>query len=74
MLLCIDDFAAVRRLVFDTATHMAKCKAAHPGFFPDVPFYPSAHITFQITPEQSKQHFHVPLTWNPYGYSTYRGS
>ena len=23
---------------------------------------------------QEKQHFHIPLTWNPYGYSTYRGS
>ncbi len=23
---------------------------------------------------QERQHFHIPLTWNPYGYSTYRGS
>lgn len=23
---------------------------------------------------QSREHFHVPLTWNPFGYSTYRGS
>lgn len=23
---------------------------------------------------QVQQHFHIPLTWNPFGYSTYRGS
>lgn len=23
---------------------------------------------------QAREHFHVPLTWNPFGYSTYRGS
>jgi 5-hydroxyisourate hydrolase/2-oxo-4-hydroxy-4-carboxy-5-ureidoimidazoline decarboxylase len=23
---------------------------------------------------QCREHFHVPLTWNPFGYSTYRGS
>ena len=53
---------------------MENCKALHPGFFPDVPFYPLAQITFNVTPEKCREHFHVPLTWNPYGYSTYRGS
>lgn len=38
------------------------------------PFYPVAKVYFTIQPDQIHQHFHVPLTWNPYGYSTYRGS
>ena len=62
------------RITFDTAEYMSRCKALHPTFFPEKPFYPSASVQFQITPEQVHQHFHVPLTWNPYGYSTYRGS
>lgn len=62
------------RIHFDTARHMRACKQAHPGFFPEVPFYPVAEVTFTVTPDQTRQHFHVPLTWNPYGYSTYRGS
>ena len=37
-------------------------------------FYPVAKVYFTIQPDQIHQHFHVPLTWNPYGYSTYRGS
>ena len=31
-------------------------------------------VEFEILPSQAGEHFHVPLTWNPYGYSTYRGS
>ena len=27
------------------------------------------HLLLQV-----REHFHVPLTWNPFGYSTYRGS
>ena len=27
-----------------------------------------------IAPGQEQQHFHVPLTFSPFGYSTYRGS
>src|SRR5690242_8695275 len=34
-------------------------------------FYPFVEITFQVT---TKEHYHVPLLLNPYGYSTYRGS
>jgi 5-hydroxyisourate hydrolase/2-oxo-4-hydroxy-4-carboxy-5-ureidoimidazoline decarboxylase len=64
----------IYRISFDTDEYMSRCKAQHPTFFADVPFYPAASVQFQITPEQVRQHFHVPLTWNPYGYSTYRGS
>ena len=53
---------------------MQRCREAHPGFFAPAPFYPAVSVFFQILPSQAREHFHVPLTWNPYGYSTYRGS
>lgn len=53
---------------------MRTCKSLHPDFFPEEPFYPAVHVQFRITPQQTRQHFHIPLTWNPYSYSTYRGS
>ena len=34
-------------------------------------FYPFIEVVFQI---QSEEHFHVPITLSPFGYSTYRGS
>lgn len=34
-------------------------------------FYPFIEVVFEI---QSEDHFHVPLTLSPFGYSTYRGS
>jgi 5-hydroxyisourate hydrolase len=34
-------------------------------------FYPFVDIVFNI---DSREHYHVPLLLNPYGYSTYRGS
>ncbi len=34
-------------------------------------FYPFVEIVFTIS---DKEHYHVPLLLNPYGYSTYRGS
>ena len=37
-------------------------------------FYPHVPIVWQIAPGQEAQHFHVPLTFSPFGYSTYRGS
>ena len=37
-------------------------------------FYPHVPIVWQIAPGQEQQHFHVPLTFSPFGYSTYRGS
>ena len=37
-------------------------------------FYPHASIVFEIGENQTHQHFHVPLLYAPYGYSTYRGS
>ena len=34
-------------------------------------FYPYVEIVFNIA---AKEHYHIPLLLNPYGYSTYRGS
>lgn len=34
-------------------------------------FYPYIEIVFQVT---TKEHYHIPLLLNPFGYSTYRGS
>jgi 5-hydroxyisourate hydrolase len=34
-------------------------------------FFPYVEIIFEI---KDKEHYHVPLLLNPYGYSTYRGS
>jgi 5-hydroxyisourate hydrolase len=34
-------------------------------------FYPFVEIVFTIA---SKEHYHIPLLLNPFGYSTYRGS
>lgn len=34
-------------------------------------FYPFIEVVFQI---QDNQHYHVPITLSPFGYSTYRGS
>jgi 5-hydroxyisourate hydrolase len=34
-------------------------------------FFPFIEIIFEI---KDKEHYHVPLLLNPYGYTTYRGS
>ncbi|MDR6156794.1 5-hydroxyisourate hydrolase [Chryseobacterium sp. SLBN-27] len=34
-------------------------------------FYPFIEVVFEI---KDKNHYHVPITLSPYGYSTYRGS
>lgn len=34
-------------------------------------FYPFIEVVFQIN---DAQHYHVPITLSPFGYSTYRGS
>ncbi|MFF9037353.1 hydroxyisourate hydrolase [Streptomyces sp. NPDC014892] len=34
-------------------------------------FFPEVVITFAVTP---REHYHVPLLLNPFGYSVYRGS
>ena len=34
-------------------------------------FYPFVEIVFNV---DSRDHYHIPLLLNPYGYTTYRGS
>jgi 5-hydroxyisourate hydrolase len=34
-------------------------------------FYPFIEVVFEI---KDNQHYHVPITLSPYGYSTYRGN
>ena len=46
----------VYRVTFDTNEYMQRCKAAHPTFFPDKPFYPSVSVNFQILPHQVSSH------------------
>ncbi|CAB3406812.1 unnamed protein product [Caenorhabditis bovis] len=35
-------------------------------------FYPYVEVIFEV--KDATQHYHVPLTLSPWGYSTYRGS
>ena len=37
-------------------------------------FYPTVSIDFTVRSSGVKEHYHVPLLLNPFGYSTYRGS
>lgn len=62
------------RITFDVDEYQQRVRAEHPAFFDRRRFYPSASVEFEIRPDQAREHFHVPLTWNPFGYSTYRGS
>lgn len=57
-------------LTFHVGEYYETCRDQGPLY----PFYPVAKVYFTIQPDQIHEHFHVPLTWNPYGYSTYRGS
>ena len=37
-------------------------------------FYPECPIRFTVFSGRTKEHYHVPLLLNPFGYGTYRGS
>ncbi|KAG2454315.1 hypothetical protein HYH02_001343 [Chlamydomonas schloesseri] len=62
------------RMFFDTAAYLGACKAAHPAFYSEVPFYPEVVVEFIITADKASEHYHIPLLLSPYGFSTYRGS
>jgi 5-hydroxyisourate hydrolase len=53
----------VYRLSFLVADYFKKMNADS--------FYPFIEVVFQIKDEN---HYHVPITLSPYGYSTYRGN
>ncbi len=50
----------IYRLMFDMASYAPES------------FFPSVSVTFEA--RESGEHYHVPLLWSPFGYSTYRGS
>ncbi len=52
------------RLTFDTRAYARK------NLFEC--FFPEVQIVFDV--KDSSQHYHVPLLFSPYGYSTYRGT
>lgn len=56
--------AGYYRLTFDAEAYFKARKVA--AFYKQIP------IQFKI--EGVRQHYHVPLLLNPFGYSTYRGS
>lgn len=64
----------VYRMTFFMQEYMGRCRLAHPSFYAAKPFFPLASVYFEISVQQVHDHFHIPLTWSPYGYSTYRGS
>jgi 5-hydroxyisourate hydrolase len=53
----------IYKLRFETASYFKQLSL--------ISFYPFVEIIFDI---QTKEHYHVPLLLNPFGYSTYRGS
>jgi len=64
-----EDMAAGRyEIVFHAAAYLRTRGTA----LPEVPFLDEIVIAFGI--HNPDQHYHVPLLFSPYGYSTYRGS
>lgn len=61
--------AGVYRITFQAGEYEARASGGR-----SAGFYPEAAIVFEVRPDQTAQHFHVPLLLSPYGYSTYRGS
>ncbi|GGG13658.1 hydroxyisourate hydrolase [Pontibacter amylolyticus] len=55
--------AGIYRLTFLVADYFKQQHTAS--------FYPFVEVVFQI---RDKEHYHVPITLSPYGYSTYRGN
>lgn len=55
--------AGVYKLKFETKAYFDK--------YLILSFYPFIEIVFEI---RTKEHYHVPLLLNPFGYSTYRGT
>lgn len=62
----VSDAGTVFRLRFATGAYLAASGRAA--------FYPEITIAFRADPADARQHYHVPLLLNPFGYTTYRGS
>ncbi|HUH52091.1 MAG TPA: hydroxyisourate hydrolase [Flavobacterium sp.] len=55
--------AGIYRLTYYTKTYFESLNQSS--------FYPFIEVVFEI---KDTQHYHVPITLSPYGYSTYRGN
>lgn len=53
----------IYKLIYLTSEYFKKDKTES--------FYPFIEVVFEI---KDQNHYHVPITLSPYGYSTYRGS
>ncbi len=63
------NFAGGRyQLVFHAAAYLRAAGIS----LPEMPFLDEIVIAFGI--DNADRHYHVPLLFSPYGYSTYRGS
>ena len=62
------------RVRFETTPYFQARHRDAPAVFPAQPFYPGVAVDFTVTPVMAEQHFHIPLSLNPFAYSTYRGS
>ena len=55
--------SGIYKLRFETKDYFDKEQTAT--------FYPYVEIIFDVT---TREHYHIPLLLNPFGYTTYRGS
>ncbi len=60
----IETQVALYRLNFDVSGYKA---------LGDDPFFPAISVTFQIQ-DAEREHHHIPILINPFGYSTYLGN
>ncbi len=57
------DHRGIYKLTYFTAPYFKRLNQSS--------FYPFIEVVFEI---KDKNHYHVPITLSPYGYSTYRGN
>ncbi|MBX2882040.1 MAG: hydroxyisourate hydrolase [Granulosicoccus sp.] len=56
--------AGTYKLTFYLSDYFSNCQQKH--------FYPYVDVVFEISDD--REHYHVPLLLNPFGYTTYLGS
>ncbi|KAL3697039.1 hypothetical protein R1sor_011115 [Riccia sorocarpa] len=61
--------AGTYRLTFETGKYVERTHGEGKAVF-----CPYVHVVFEVQPHQVSEHFHVPLLFAPYSYTTYRGS
>ncbi|KAG6549255.1 hypothetical protein Mapa_009241 [Marchantia paleacea] len=66
--------AGTYRLTFETGNYLLRTEKGATSAKGKSVFYPFVYVVFQVQPHQVFEHFHVPLLFSPYSYTTYRGS